>query len=663
MPFRYRTMQEFESGVTDLVSRAFYDKLPAAGLEIREEQIYTAYRIASSMIKAETFFAEAGAGAGKTYAYLIPAVCHARRIGRPVVVACASGLLQNQLADPDGDAATLSALLDLDIDVRLAGDPQNYVCEGRVEELSYSGVRKKGLARLRRWAAASKRGDRREIPDAPDDLWGLVSWSEGLPCDTCKQRGYCRAIRAREHYRAATDLVVCSHDIFFRDLWSREAREESGLLPLLPSYSGVVFDEGHRVPDVARDTAGRFVSRDELERTLRQLEVNVAAVSDYLPHLIKAIRTAEQAMMPFWPALEAASSPSSTERWHVARAPLSEAAGHLHGAIEELQDTIATYEDLLESGVRERCYTLQFLLDIAAAGLDTIVNKESETTLYALDPASTEAVLWAVPRRVDGRMQQALFSRKVPVILTSATLVSGGSFDYLKRMVGAPDAGHASAGIPFDFGRQAMVYMPVQPLPDPVAHLVKVLEATSGRALVLVGTQAELAALRQALASHDLPWTMLWEGDADRSSLARRFRADLSSVLVGTCFWEGVDVPGEALSCVVVPRLPFPPDDPLLEARRGEARRDGLDPFMAVDVPEMALKLKQGYGRLIRTTSDRGVFTLLDVSYLGTSYQAAVESAFPEHATWVSDLSQVREFLMEVGPASSGPGQGREVSQ
>lgn len=654
MPFRYRTTQEFESGLTDLISRAFYDKLPAAGLEIREEQIYTAYRIARSMLKGETFFAEAGAGAGKTYAYLIPAVCHARRIGRPVVVACASGLLQNQLADPDGDADTLSRLLDLDVDVRLAGDPQNYVCEDRVEELSYSGVRKKGLARLRRWAAASKRGDRREIPDAPDDLWSLVSWTEGLPCDTCKHRGYCRAMRAREHYRAATDLVVCSHDIFFRDLWSREVREEAGLLPLLPSYSGVVFDEGHRVPDVARDVAGRFVSRDTLERTLRQLEVSVAAVSDYLPHLIKAIRTAEQAMTPFWPALEAASSPSGTGRWYVARADLLGAADRLQGAIEELQDTIALYEDLLESGTRERCYTLQFRLDIAATGLDVILNEESETTLYALDPSSTEAVLWAVPRRIDRRMQQALFSRKVPVIFTSSTLASAGSFDYLKRMVGAPDAGHASAGIPFDFGRQAMVYMPPQLLADPVAHLVKVLEATSGRALVLAGTPGELAALRDALAGYDLPWTMLWEGDADRSSLIRRFRADLGSVLVGTCFWEGVDVPGEALSCVIVPRLPFPPDDPLLEARRGEARRDGLDPFMTVDVPEMALKLKQGYGRLIRTTSDRGVFTLLDVSFLGTSHQTAVETAFPRHAERTGDLSRVREFLMDSGSGAPG---------
>ena len=651
----------------DLLSRVFYDELPALGMEIREEQIYTAYRIGRSMIRGDTFLAEAGSGAGKTFAYLIPAVCHARRTGKPVVVACASSVLQSQLAGPGGDAETLSKLLNLGIDARLAGNPCNYLCEIKVEDLAYSSVRKKGRARLERWAQASKLGERSEAPDVPDDLWGLVAWDESLPCDTCKRRGYCRMVRAREHYRASTDLIVCSHELFFRDLWTREALQEAGLMPLLPGYGGVVFDEGHRVPDIARNTAGRFISRDALERTLRQLQINVAAVREYLPHLGKSVSVAESAMTHFWPALEASTTASDTARWHVSGSRLLDGAKNLHTALVELQDTIAIYEDLLDIETRDRCYTLQARLDTAVDALHMIIEEAGETTLYALDPAVTggpasdgsqkasgsdgatvaglNAVLWAVPRRIDRRLQQALFRQKLPVVFTSATLAAGGSFDYFGRMVGAPGARHASAGIPFDLARQAMVYLPPAPPEDPAQHLVSLLEATSGRALVLANTPGELAALRRSLAEQRLPWTMLWEGDASLASLVHRFRADTHSVLVGTSFWEGIDVPGEALSCVAVPWMPFPPDDPLLRAKQEEAQHDGLDPFSAVDVPEMALKLKQGCGRLIRTTADRGVFALLDTRFLDSPYQEAVESAFPEGAARTSDLTRVREFL------------------
>ncbi len=651
LPFRYRNLKEFEAGLMDLISQVFYEQLPALGLEIREEQIYTAYRIGRAMIGGDTFLAEAGSGAGKTFAYLVPAVCHARRAGKPVVVACASSVLQRQLAGPGGDAETLSRLLDLGIDARLAGDPGNYVCEIKVDDLAYSSTRKKGRARLERWAQASKSGERYEVPEVPDDLWDLIAWDETMPCDTCKRRGYCRMARAREHYRASTDLIVCSHDLFFRDLWTREALQEAGLMPLLPGYGGVVFDEGHRVPDIARTTAGRFISRDALERTLRQLQISVAAVRDYLPQLLKEVQVADRVMTRFWPALGNSATASATARWHVSRPHLLDEAKNLHTTLVQLQDAIAICEDLLDIETRERCYTLQARLDTAVEALHMIIEEASETTLYALEPVAVEpagglsAVLWAVPRRIDKRLQQALFGQKIPVVFTSATLAAGGSFDYFGRMVGAPGAGHASAGIPFDLARQAMVYLPPTAPKDPAEHLAGLLEATSGRALVLVNTPGEMAALRRSLVQHPLPWTLLWEGDASLASLVQQFRADTHSVLIGTSFWEGIDVPGEALSCVVVPWLPFPPDDPLLKAKREEAPQDGLDPFSAVDVPEMALKLKQGCGRLIRTTADRGVFALLDTRFLGSSYQQAVESAFPDGAARTSDVARVRAFL------------------
>ena len=242
-------------------------------------------------------------------------------------------------------------------------------------------------------------------------------------------------------------------------------------------------------------------------------------------------------------------------------------------------------------------------------------------------------------------MHRELFDRKLPVLFTSATLAHGGSFNYLRRILNLPSAGQSRVDAPFDYASQALIYLPEQAPANPVAHLLEVLAATGGRALVLVESEPELEQLRHALGGRRLPWPVLWEGDAERAELLRRFREEGPAVLVGTSFWEGVDVPGEALSCVAVLRLPFPVSEPLVASRREDADKAGMDPFLAVDVPEMALKVKQGFGRLIRTTADRGVFALLDLSFIDSAYEEAVRSAFPEDSETVHTLAAVREFL------------------
>ncbi len=648
LPFQFTTAADYESKLSAYISTVFYDLLPAAGFEVREEQIFTAFRIARSLAKGQKLLAEAGLGTGKTFAYLIPAVCHARLKGAPVVVSSASPVLQEQLASPKGDIATLSRLLDLKVDARLAKDPTQHLCEIKVDARGFHGRKVKGLTQLMKWAQASERGERSEVPDIPDETWELVAWDPSMNCDTCKRRGFCRLTRSREHYRKAADLVVTDHAMFFADLWTRRERQEAGLQTLLPRYSAVVFDEGHEMPDAAQQTAGHRINLASMLDTIEQAGLAGEYSDSLRQSLLNSLNAARRAARVFVATVADAVIPAEAERLHLRREDnrLSEVAAELSSAVEGLQDELSTEEALHE----ETTYGMQLAawqarLDYVSAGLRLLRRPPAETVVwFTRSDAKESDVLWVVPRQVGVLLNRELYAQKLPVIWSSATMASGESFDYMNRVVGAPDAVHVQVGVPFDLGEQSLVYRAPAGA-DPVEQVEKVLRATQGRAMVLVKSKEEQERLRPALEGMSLPWKLLWEGEAERGELLRRFKADISSILVGSSFWEGVDVPGEALSCVVVPRLPFPPHDPVITARREDAQADGLDPFSAVDVPAMAMKLKQGRGRLIRTRTDRGVFALLDLSYVGTDYADAVEGTFPEGAEVTEEIGDVVRFL------------------
>lgn len=639
LPFHFKTTADYEAKLSAYISSVFYDRLPAAGFEVREEQIYTAFRIARALAKGQKLLAEAGLGTGKTFAYLIPAICHARLKGTPVVISSASTVLQEQLANPNGDVAALSRLLDLRVDTRVAKDPTQHLCELKLEAARPEAERE-GLSELIRWAEASEHGERSEVPDAPDEAWERVAWDPGLNCDTCKRRGFCRLTRAREHYRKAADLIVCDHRLFFHDLWTRRERREAGLQPLLPTYSAVVFDEGHDMPEAAQEAAG-------FRMDLRALATTIAQSGEYndRPGLLRAVRAGAQAARAFSETVSACVIPAEADKLHLRRenGQLTEAAEKLATAVEKLQDELATEEAMFEDTAwMIQVVAFQARLDYLSAGLRLLRRPPSESVAW-FSRGETPA-LWVVPRQVAAVFQRELYSQNIPIVWSSATLASGDSFDYMKRAVGAPDAAHAQVGVPFDLAKQALVYRAPSGA-EPLVQLEAVLRAAEGRALILVNSLEEAERLRPALTAMKLPWQLLWEGEAERAELLRRFKADIHSILIGSSYWEGVDVPGEALSCVAVLHLPFPPHDPLVTARREDAGEDGLDPFLAVDVPAMAMKLKQGRGRLIRTSSDRGAFALLDRSYVGTDYEDAVEDAFPEDAEVTEDLDVVRRFL------------------
>lgn len=650
LPFRFEGPEDYARRLQAFIGEAFYERLPAAGYQVREEQVYFAYRVAAALQQGRPILAEAGSGTGKTFAYLLPAICHARLRGRPVAVATASAALQQQLCGPEGDVAALSELLGLEVDARVAEAPEDVLCDVRVERAGGGTLtasrRRAGRAALLRWAAASPTGVRSEHPEAGDELWQTVAWGPDCRCDVCPRRGYCRLTRARERARAAADIVVCGHDLLLQDTLGRDGLPP-GRLPVLPPVSGIVFDEGHRVALSARRAAGARLRRSDL----RQAIAGTAADGVRL-RLIAAMEAALQALSAFEERL-AASAPGGPEpgvrRGLRPDAALEAAARALVRRIDRLQDEMAVEQGLHEeTGYAARLEVFSTRMDAARAAVAGLPDPARIAWLEA--GPDGEEDLWVVPRELEPLWRAAL--PRVPLVFSSATLAGAdGSFAYTAGALGLDRPLAARAGVPFRLARQVLCYVP-RDLPsglDPAfwdraaPRILRFLQATGGRCLVLVPGPAALRALRGRLDGPQAP-RLLWEGDASAAFLVEDFAADTASVLVSWTLWEGIDVPGEALSAVLIPQLPLPGPDPLVEARRQAAAAAGEDPFAAVDVPDMALRLKQGVGRLIRRETDRGVVAVLDGRAHG-DLEAAVDACLPEGARRVRTLPPVERFL------------------
>jgi ATP-dependent DNA helicase DinG len=630
LPFRARSKDEFGQKLTEWLSWVFYDELPEKGFETREEQIYTAFRMARALVDGQTLLAEAGPGTGKTFAYLLPAICYARLKGAPVVVASASGVLQAQLANPEGDIQTLSRLLGLDIDARVAADPGEYICEVKVQRTELLDP-PEGFDALKIWAQMTGSGARTEMPHVGDELWEMLAWDPALPCDTCPKRGHCHVMSARRQYRESADLIVCDHKLFSRDLLTRAERHEAGQVPLLPAYAAVVLDEGHHVPETWQRVQGHSMSRARLNSTLKQ----IGSLTDR-GGPVRAQRESMRFGRELYALVAATAEPGEGKRGVPRSSSLLGLAGELDQALERLQDELVTDEAMNEGYDLEldiRAYSQR--LDEVRAGLRLLRGEES-VLWYERDE------LWVVPKRPRGLFDKGHLSSGTPVIFSSATLEP----EYQARVLRLGEYQASKVGVPFDLGEQVLVYRPgLGAAGDEVEQVLSVVKASGGRALVLLNSLAEVRRYRERLNGVALPFATIWEGEGDRGAQLEQFREDVSSVLFGATFWEGVDVPGEALSCVVIPRLPFPEHDPLIKERRAQAEAAELEAAEAVDVPEMLLKLKQGAGRLIRTAEDRGVLALLDRGFEGEPWEQDVLDVLPEDAEQTEDLSRITAFL------------------
>lgn len=596
--------------------------------------------------------AEAGTGTGKTLAYLVPAILSGRR----VLVSTGTRQLQDQIYDKDLPA--LRAALGVDFTAACMKGRGNYLCLHLFEALQDGDPLGLGFApdprhveAIAAWADGTETGDRAEIEDLPDDLpfWNEVSaTSDNCIGADCPQHAKCFITRMRQR-AAESDLVIVNHHLLCADA----AVRQSAWGEVIPSYPYAVIDEAHQLEDVATQYFGVAVSNYRLERLAadgrrwadRDLEKDAEAART----LHGKLAVVEKLSAQFFTDVGTRFPQAERTRLNAGvLQPVAEPGRELASAVRALetavQDVANATEDLLALGRRahEVADDVDFVL---AAGDDNFV--------YFLERRGRGAFLRASPIDVSSIVREMLLDRLQGTILTSATLAVDESFDYQRSRLGIGQATELRLPSEFDYAAQTVLYLP-HGMPEPrspaftrdaAAQVRALLDVTEGRAFVLFTSFANLHEVRRRIAPA-CPYPLLVQGNAPRPVLLHRFRTTPKAVLLATSsFWQGVDVAGDTLSCVIIDKLPFaPPGDPLTAARMESISRSGGSPFDEYQVPLAVLGLLQGLGRLIRHRRDRGVLSVLDPRLLNKGYGRRFLASLPD-APVVRDLEEVRAFM------------------
>jgi len=615
---------------------------------VRAQQIELARAILQAIERDAPFVAEAGTGTGKTLAYLVPALI----AGGKVIVSTGTKTLQDQLHERDLPAVR-KALASGAVTALLKGRA-NYVCLHRLGRAALEarlGSREEAaqLRRIERFAAASASGDRAELPDVAEDapVWQhATSTRENCLGQECPRYQDCFVMKARRAALAA-DVVVVNHHLFFADVVLRD----EGVAELLPACNTIILDEAHQLPDTARLFFGEILASGRLTELARDARLELVAAGGTAPELERPAARLEKAARDLRlavgdePARMAWSQAAARPAFAGALAELGEA---LAGLAAPLAAQAGRSEGL--KACAQRAAQAQDLLGRLAGARDEKWVRWVEVFPQALQ-------LHLTPLSCAELFQRQLEEAPRAWIFTSATLAVGGDFSHFQREMGLEAATARSWPSPYDFASQALLYVPPAMPEDPndpgfteavVNAALPVIEASRGRAFLLFTT---LRALRRAhqLLREKLPYPLLVQGTGSRSELLARFRRLGNAVLLGSAsFREGVDVRGEALSVVVIDKLPFaPPDDPVLAARIDALRAAGGNPFTEFQLPQAILQLKQGAGRLIRDESDRGVLMVCDPRLYSRPYGRLVRASLPPMKP-TRELEEVRAFLARI---------------
>ncbi len=619
LPFSYDLNQSFFDKLNEWIGDLFYDVFPESGMELRDEQIFMAFQLEKAFQEKKVIFAEAGVGTGKTIAYLLYAICYARYMRKPVIIACADESLIEQLVKEDGDIAKLAKLLNIAIDARLAKSKNQYLCLQKLDvERSrdeYEELYDDVYDALPDFVFSNETmqsfyhyGDRKEYPMLNDEAWKRIGWDPFQDCFVCEQRHRCGQTLSREHYRKASDLIICSHDFYMEHVWTAEARKREGQLPLLPEAAAVIFDEGHLLEVAAQKALTYRLRHDVLEELLTRLLEN--DVREEFAVLIDELIS--QSSHSHFVLEQHSRNVLGSKRYEIEESEqLKKEFRILISLIEKIED-----EMVFESEM----YTIDaYQLKIVEEHLEMIhkalvIFIEQKNAISWVEKDDHGVTLVIMPRLVEEVLQERVFSKNIPFIFSSATLSTDGSFDYMAKSLGIKEYLSFSVASPFDYEAQMQLFAPVIEKDDIVKEKVryakKLLMKTNGKTLLLFKHQQELQQFRRYVEEDDdfLQWQFLFEGNQEITRLISTFQHDTDSVLCAVNLWEGLDIPGEALASVIIWSLPFPPQDPVFMAKR----KASSDPYLEVDMPYMLLRLRQGLGRLIRTHTDRGFVTILD---------------------------------------------------
>lgn len=611
------------------------------GFEARAGQVQMAQLVERGMLEGLHTIVEAGTGVGKSLAYLVPAI----RSGKKIVLSTGTIALQEQLVRKD--IPLVERALGMPVRVTLLKGRSHYLCKQKYERNRAERLvaQSRSMQDMWAWGASTTTGDRAELPFLPkSDEWEqLDADADDCVGEFCERYRECFFFKKRDEAKFA-DIVVVNHALFFLDLAMGGG--------LLPQYDVAILDEAHQCERWATDALTATLSRSTLARMMRKLHRTYNVPIKFDTEIDSGMR-----------GLESALAAVPGERYPLA------ANEDAVPALEGLRATLYGLENWLyanwHSALKkptENEAEAERRRDLAMRGV-----LAHEAAIDRAQAPADEAIAWVERGDADGRyevnsapydvaefLRVALFGRTQSVVLTSATIsAADASFTFLRRSLGIEEAQELVAPSPFDYRKQARLYI-APPHVNPKSHdfskhaapiVEECLDRSRGRAFVLFTSYARLREV-YALVRERVPFPIKLQGELPRAHLLQWFRTTSNAVLFATgTFWEGIDVAGEALSCVIIDRLPFPsPSDPLVSARIRALEARGEDGFENYMIPAAIVRLKQGFGRLIRSTSDKGVVALLDGRAASTRFGATILSALPP-AVRITNLDELTEFF------------------
>lgn len=632
------------------------------GFRPRPQQLEMAQAIADAIHGNRVLVAEAGTGTGKTFAYLVPALLS----GGKVIISTGTKTLQDQLFHRD--LPSVRKALKVPVGVALLKGRQNYVCHYHVGHAQLEGrfLNREDAAHIRtigKWLLTTQTGDKAECAGVPEDstVW-MVATSTRENClgQDCPNAKECFVMAARRNAQEA-DVVVVNHHLFFADVMLRD----EGMGELLPACNTVIFDEAHQLPETASMFFGDSASTGQMLDLARDTRMEAMVGARDALDLIQGTRDLEKAARDLRLAIPGENARLAYEQI-IERPEFVEA---LTAAEDELEQFVEYAESQAErSEGLEKCWQRATELHKKVAGWRRLDQPES---IRWVEVFSQSASLNVTPLNIANIFRKQIEGQAKSWIFASATLAVGKSFSHYNGELGLnmldPPPTTGMWGSPFDYATQAVLYAPKN-MPDPnspefidaiIEEAVPVIRAAQGRTFVLCTSLRAMQRIHEGLESRfhrqALDFPLLLQGQASRSELLERFRRLGNAVLVASqSFWEGVDVPGDALSVVIIDKLPFaPPDDPVLKARVEWIEKQGRNPFMDYQLPRAVISMKQGAGRLIRTERDRGVLVVCDPRMVTKPYGRRVWQSLP-----AMRRSQIREEVisfLENLPAPATP--------